>query len=308
MMFKPFNFKNHSLFLILISTLFVLSCKTTKTATKTNSDNALLWKIEHKSNPNPSYLFGTIHLIDSENYFLPEGTLTAIDQCDKMVFEIDMKEMEDMGNIMGMMGKLMMKDGKSIKDLVSEDDYKIVTKHFEKMGMPLFLFEKMKPFFLTIFAQEGMDPQGLQSGTMKSYEMEFSELAKEKGMETGGLETIEFQMSLFDEISYEDQAKMLVDAIKSSGKEDDTMSRMITLYKAQNINALATMIEEESEDVNSFNKKLLVDRNTSWIQPIAEMISKEKVFIAVGAGHLGGPNGVIKLLREKGVKVTPVLR
>ena len=172
-----------NLWLLVVSILIITSCRTSKSVRldkRAQTDNALLWKIEHKSNPKPSYLFGTIHIINSDKYFLPEGTLSAIDQCSKMVFEIDMSEMEDMGNIMGMMGKLMMSDGKSLRDLISSDDYKVVSKHFEKVGMPIFLFEKMKPFFLTIFAQEDMDPKGLQSGTVKSYEMEFSELAKQK--------------------------------------------------------------------------------------------------------------------------------
>jgi hypothetical protein len=296
----------------MIVMVWVASCKTnTRIAQKDMSQTkSLLWKLENPTKKaKPSYIFGTIHIIDSEKYFLPKGTLAAIDQCEHMIFEIDMSKMEDMSNLMSMMPKLTMSNGKSLKDLVSDKDYKIITNHFEKIGLPLFLFEKMKPFFLTIFAEEDMNPAGLQSGEIKSYEMEFAEIAKQKNMKTGGLETIEFQLSLFDEISYEDQAKMLVDAIKSKGDNDNSMTKMLDLYMKQDIDALANLIVEESKDVSDFNTKLLINRNLSWIKPMEDMISTgDPFFIAVGAGHLGGDKGIIHLLRDKGYILTPVVQ
>ncbi len=304
-----FNFRSaKAIFgLILLSTFVMfVGCKTAKKATNASLDKALLWKIEGAGNAKPSYLFGTIHIIDSKDYFLPTGTLSAIDECEKMMFEIDMAKMTDMGNLMGLMGQVMMKDGKSLKDLLTTDEYSRVEKHFTKMGIPMFMFEKMKPFFLTIFAEEGMDPKALESGKMKSYEMEFAELAKDKEMATGGLETIEFQMSLFDEISYADQAKMLMEAIDSNVKKDDSLDKMILHYKAQDVDKLADLINNEGSDVKNFNDKLIVNRNKNWIEGITKEVKNQQTFIAVGAGHLGGKDGVIRLLRQSGLKVTAV--
>jgi len=300
-------------FVTLLSVVFLLSgsysCKTSQKSNFTYKplDKALLWEISGPGVKKPSYLYGTIHIINSKDYFLPKGTMAAIDASKKLIFEIDMKELSDISSIMGMMNKVFMKDNKTLKDYTSEDDYKMIGDHFQKMGLPIFMLERMKPMFLTVFAYSDMDPSGLKNGNLKSYEMEFMEMAKNSGKETGGLESIDFQLSLFDEIPYEAQAKMLVDAIKASGNADnDEFKKMTDMYLAQDIHAMVNMISEEGSEVAGFEDKLLTGRNINWIPKIIEEAKKEQTFFAVGAGHLGGEGGVIHLLRKAGMKVTPV--
>lgn len=307
---KSFRFKN-ILFLSLF--LFVLpftSCKTAKQSTSIDQslEKALLWELTGPGISKPSFLYGTIHLIDSKDYFLPKGTLTALDQVKKIVFEIDMKEMNDMSAMMGIMGKIFMKDNKTLKDLLSEQDYKYVSGYFQKKGLPIMMIEKMKPMFLTALTYGDLEPGSLANSGMKSYEMELMKIAENSGKETGGLETIDFQLSLFDEIPYDAQAVMLVDAIKSSEgtKEDSQMNDMIKMYLDQDINAMVAMIGEEDKKAEGFEDKLLTKRNENWIPLIIEGAKKSQTFYAVGAGHLGGPKGVINLLRKQGIKVKPI--
>lgn len=297
-----------AIFLLLFSGFW--SCKTTKNTTQEFKplDKSLLWSINGPGISKPSYLYGTIHIINSKDYFLPKGTMTAFEETKKAIFEIDMKEMSDISKLMGMMNKIFMKDDKTLKDLVTDEEYKMIGDHFQKMGLPIFMLERMKPMFLTVFAYGDMDPSGLKNGNMKSYEMEFMEMAKNTNKETAGLESIDFQIGLFDEIPYEAQAKMLVDAIKSSGiaGKDDEFQKMTDMYLAQDINAMVSMISEEGSSVSGFEDKLLVGRNKNWIPLIINEAKKGQTFFAVGAGHLGGPQGVIHLLRKAGYKLTPV--
>jgi uncharacterized protein YbaP (TraB family) len=306
-------FRKNLIYYITISILFVglSSCKTAKNASSDINkplEKALLWQISGPGIKAPSYLYGTIHIIGSKDYFLPKGTMSAIDAVKKVVFEIDMKDMSDMSALMGMMNKIFMKDNLTLKDLVTEDDYKMIGDHFQKMGLPIFMLERMKPMFLTVFAYGDMDPSGLKNGNMKSYEMEFMELAKNAGKETGGLESIDFQIGLFDEIPYDAQAKMLVDAIQASSgtAETDEFEKMTQMYLDQDINAMVNMISEEGNDVAGFEDKLLTERNKNWIPQIIEGAKLQPTFYAVGAGHLGGPNGVINLLRNAGMTLKPV--
>lgn len=268
--------------------------------------NSLLWKIEGNGLSTPSYLYGTIHIIDSEDYFLPSGTLGAIDATDKMVFEIDMNEMSDMGSMMGLMNKAFMSDGKTLKDLLSAENYKIVGDHFSKIGLPLMMLERIKPMFLSALAYGDMDPTGIQTGSMKSYEMEFFEMAESAKKPVAGLETIEFQMGLFDSIPYEAQAEMLVETIKKSDTGSDEFEKMTQMYKDQDITAMVEMIGDESEQLSEHEDILLGMRNKNWIPKMAELMKTQPTFFAVGAGHLAGPVGVIKLLRAEGYKVTPI--
>lgn len=269
-------------------------------------EKSLLWEVTGNGLEKPSFVFGTIHIIDSEDYFLPKGTLTAIDQSDEMVFEIDMNEMTDITSQMSLLQDAFMNDNLTLKDLLSEVDYKLVSDHFQKMGLPLFMFERMKPMFLTVFASTDFDPTGIQKGTMKSYEMEFFEMASKSSKAVSGLETIAFQMSIFDKIPYKDQAKMLIESIKNSDLGGTEFAEMVKVYKDQDIDGMISMISEDESGMAEFEDILVDGRNKNWIPLMAELMKTKQIFFAVGAGHLGGKNGVINLLKKEGYQLKPL--
>lgn len=266
---------------------------------------ALLWEIAGNGLQLSSFLFGTIHIISEEDFFFPDGTLSAIDQSANLVFEIDMEEMSDLSNLMPIMQKAFMEDGMTLKDLLSTEDYGIVEDHFEQIGLPLFLLERIKPMFLTVFASGDISPTDLQSGKLKSYEMEFTEIAKTSNKDIGGLETIDFQISLFDSIPLDDQAMMLIEAIKSSDTGNDQFREIVKIYKNQDIDAMYKMMKTD-EGISEYEDILLFERNMNWIPKMKEMMGEKRTFFAVGAGHLAGPKGVIQLLRNEGYTVKPV--
>ena len=199
-----------------------------------------------------------------------------------------------------------MNDNITLKDLISEEDYQLVNDHFKELGLPLMMLERMKPMFLTVFASGDMDPAGLQSGSMKSYEMEFLEMAKNAGKPVAGLETIEFQMSVFDSIPYVAQAEMLVETIKSGDKENSEFDVMIEMYKNQKINDMIAMMSDEDEQLSDYEDILLNKRNEAWISGMKSMMIEMPTFFAVGAGHLAGERGVINLLKKEGYTLTPL--
>jgi len=314
---KRYFFGVLSIFLV----LFFVQCKSTADTTqavmskdqKTTIENqalvnALLWKIEGNGLEKPSFLYGTIHIIDKDDFFYPENTLESVNQSEQMAFEIDMDDMNNIGKQMGMLTKAIMKDGQTLSDLLSEEDYKLVKDHFDGMGLPMMFVEKIKPMFLTVFASDDIDPMAMQSGEMLSYEMQLYEKGKERDLKSHGLETIEYQIGLFDSIPYADQAQMLVETIKGSGEEgeEDMFKMMVDMYKNQDINGMYEMMLEEEEGTAEFEDILVTQRNRNWIPIMAEMMDKKATFFAVGAGHLGGPNGVIKLLQKEGYSLTPL--
>jgi uncharacterized protein len=298
----------------LLSIQYLSSCKSTKgvaeirdtTADYLNFEHALLWQLDVPGAKSTSYLFGTIHIIGSEDYFLPQGTLAAIDNSEKMVFEIDMGQMNDMSAMMGILTKAFMKDGMTLKDLLSEADYKRVSEHFSAMGLPMFLLERIKPMFLSVLTYGDVSPGGIQSGNLKSYEMEFMQLAANKSLPTAGLETIEYQISIFDSIPYDVQAQMLLDGLDKGDSGNDDFKMMTEMYKNQNINAMVSMIGEDDGGIADFEDVLLHNRNKNWIPQILQMSKEGPVFYAVGAGHLAGEFGVLHLLKKEGVKITPL--
>lgn len=278
-------------------------------------ENSLLWEITGNGLKESSYLYGTIHLIDAESFFWPDNTISSYNNTEKIVFEIDLDEMNNIGNLFGMMGKVMMNDGMTLKKLLSDEDYAIVNDHFKDMGLPMFMLEKMKPMFLTVFAETDVDMSGgmggLETSGSKSYEMEFYELAQADEKEVFGLETMDDQISLFDSIPYADQATMLVETIKASGEEMpegemSEMEKITEMYLQQDINSMVGSIEEEGSEFAGYEDLFLHNRNKNWIPRMTEYMNESRTFFAVGAGHLAGRLGVIQLLKEEGYTLTPI--
>jgi uncharacterized protein YbaP (TraB family) len=255
---------------------------------------------------NTSYIFGTIHIIEKEHFFLPEAFEKSMSEVSRLVFEIDMKDMTDISQQMGMLTKAFMKDNLRLGDLLSEEDYGVVKDHFEEMGLPMIFLDRIKPLFLSVFAGGDLDPMSLQSGDFLSYELELSEKAENQGKETGGLESIDYQLSLFDSIPYKDQAVMLVESIKTSSESDGMLEELTRQYTSQDLKQMHDYTLKEESGMMDHAEILLYDRNSNWIPVMREFMKNEPVLFAVGAGHLGGHKGVLALLRSQGFEVTPL--
>ncbi|MDX1476713.1 MAG: TraB/GumN family protein [Saprospiraceae bacterium] len=299
--------------LLLLTTVAVMAqtVQQPEAATATRDDgkleNALLWKIEGDSVAGVSWLFGTIHLISADEFFMPPGTEEAIAASETLVFEIDMAEMTDLGAQLSMFAKAFMKGGVRLRDLVSDEDYTVIKAHFEEIGIPLFMLERIKPMFLSIFATGDFTSEDFMGGGTTSYEMEFYTLAQQNGAATGGLETMEYQISVFDSIPYDEQAQMLVETIKMGDQGNEQFDEMMRAYKAQDVDGLYAMTTSGDSDLGEYEGLLLDDRNANWIAGMKKYMAGGPTFFAVGAAHLGGPEGVIRLLRAEGFTVTPVL-
>lgn len=271
-------------------------------------EDALLWQIEGNGLKEPSYLFGTIHMITKENFFWPKGTLAALDASEQAFFEVDLDDMFDISAQMGMITKAFMKDNQKLSDFYSDEDYILVKNHFKDLGLPMFFLEKIKPMFLTVFASGDVEfASGLGGDSdIKSYEMELYNLCKDSNKEVDGLETLDFQISVFDSIPYQAQADMLLETIKASDAENDMFKQMIDMYTNQDINLMVSSMSTEEAGLQGYEDLLLNQRNRNWIPVMAEKMTTAKTFFAVGAGHLGGKDGVIHLLKNEGYTLTPL--
>ena len=289
--------------------------------TDADSDKALLWQIVTEDGKDTSYLYGTIHMIDAESFFMTETTKRTFGQSRSIVMEVDMEEMNNPMIMFQLLPAMMMPAGTTLKDLLDEEDYARVSAAFKQKLGPMAAMlnpDRIKPIIssqmLSLDGGGGLLGGG-GDGSTKSYEMEFMKMAKQADKDMGGLETIQFQMSLFDSIPYADQAKMLVDAVDAMEAEAKgetvengaaSMEAMVKLYTEQDVYGLHELIAAESEGVGNFEEQLLTKRNENWIPKIGDYMSKGKTFFAVGAGHLAGEKGVIALLRKEGYQVTPM--
>lgn len=298
------------LFLLLGFLIGASACKTSSPKVRYTpetivpTEKSVTWKISGKGLKKPSYLYGTIHLIPKEDFEMPGSIREGLDHVKRVTFEIDMKDMTNLGAQMSMITKSFMAGGKTLKDLLSPEDYKFVRGKMADRGLPVGMFERMKPMFLsTVFSTDnGPEASG---GPTTSVEMELYKAARHRKLESAGLETMEYQMAVFDSIPYADQAKMLVDGLRSTDTTavgDSELDKMLDLYKSQDIAAMQTMIGEEG-GMSRYEDIILKRRNTNWIPVMGRMMAEKPTMFAVGAGHLGGKDGVIALLRKAGYTV-----
>ncbi|MCP4441916.1 MAG: TraB/GumN family protein [Aureispira sp.] len=272
-------------------------------------EKSLLWELTGPGIKKPSYIFGTIHLIAEKDYFWTDKMDEHFAKTKRLVMEIDMSKMMATG--MQMLQLAPMDEGKTLKDLLSEEDYELVKNYFEKETkskeakmVPFSMLANWKPMLLTSYVYVDMI-----DGDTKTYEMELMYKAQKAEMTFGGLETIQDQMDVFAKIPYEDQAEQLVEMIKETKKEqtgENEFDKMVDLYKKQDVDGLLNATTGDMDEMEGGQELLLDNRNKNWIPLILEMAKKEPVFFAVGAGHLGGKTGVIRLLMKEGYKLTPV--
>lgn len=284
-------------FSVILTGLIVL-CAGLIQGQQTTTEKSLLWEIAGPGLPAPSYLYGTIHMICPADYSMSETIKNSFAKTKSLFLEIDM---DDPSMNMKTLQLSMMKTG-SLKELMTDKEYAELEKFMkDSIGMPLMMFNKMKPFtLLSVMYMKVLPCTG-----MESYEQNFVEMAKTQKKEVYGLEKLEDQFAVFDKIPDSAEAKMILEMSRNFAEQKKEFSKMTEAYKAKDLDALGNMISS-SPDIAGFEDILLVDRNRNWIPIMESAMKKEPAFFAVGAGHLPGKDGVIELLRKAGYTVRPI--
>lgn len=303
------NVMSKALVAVLCLTIGLLSCKTVQdreaAASATSAtvaetaklNNTLLWKIEGNG-IKTSYIYGTIHLIAQNDFFLGDATKSAFNASEQVVMEL---KMDDPNMQMAIMQNAAMKDGTTLDKLISEEDYKKVDDLMKSaLGMGVAPFNSWQPLLTSsLFITKFID------GPPASYEGSFVTMAKEGNKELLGLETVLDQVNAMGQVPYEKQAELLLESVADMEGMKKVFADLVTTYKSQDIDALQSMIADQTG--GSEIAEFMIDaRNKKWIPKIGAFAKEKTTFFAVGSGHLGGENGVVKLLKKAGYTLTPV--
>ena len=263
-------------------------------------DKSLLYEISGNGLSQPSYLYGTIHIICKDDFVMTEATKKKFSETQQVYLEIDMDDPKMMPD---MMKSMYMTDGSTIKSLLSEPDYQKISQFFkDTLKMNIATMDKTKPFVLG-----SMSVTKLLSCPTQSYEETFMKMAKTENKEILGLETIQDQFGAMDKMGMKKQADiMLIKLVDDWADGKQKFKQLITDYKNQDVEALLEDMSKSKSMDSDFENDLLVTRNQNWIPKIQKITKEKSTFFAVGAGHLGGKKGVIALLRDAGFTVKAV--
>ena len=266
----------------------------------------ILWKVSGNGLKSPSYLFGTHHLIESEKVPELQKALNFVNEVDAVVSEIDMSDMQAL-QMKIMQGAMM--QGKTIKDLVSAEDYTLVDAAFkELLGVGLDQLGAFKPAMLsTMYGVMQYSKTKKLAKEPEALDMIIQKAGKKANKEIVALETAEEQMEvLFNSLSLEKQAELLVKAIKEKEKGIAQMQKLDEAYLSGDLKKMEALYSEDEDMTEEYKKALVDTRNLNWIGKLTKMLETKSGVVAVGCLHLVGETGLIKQLQKKGYKVEPV--
>lgn len=261
-------------------------------------EKSLLWKISGNGLKENSYLFGTIHMICKDKFYMDERIEKAFASSNVLAMELDMAD----PNLMAEMQQLSVNPGfANIKGEFSDEQAVALDKFLkDSYGAGLDQLGVLKPMVLSSMVLVKMLPCTEQS----SYEIFFTEKAKSQDKPVKGLETVAFQMGVFDQIpqklQIDELGKMVTDP-----EGMDEFDKLVGAYLDQDIGRLYDLITE-NDMFREYRNLLLEDRNKNWIPKIEEMVKEQATFIVVGSGHLGSETGIIALLRKAGFTVEAI--
>jgi len=256
----------------------------------------LLWQIIHPKEDRVSYLFGTMHVKDERAFRGLDYVGECLESCDCFAAEFNLED----ANPQLLQEASQLPAGNTLDQLISTRTYEkleqIVQRH---LGQPLVLFNHQSPILLinalaeTLFGREQAIP----------LDALLHQTAKNKDKTLLGLETFEEQMQIFRAISLKDQARSLKQIATNFSSYRKTLKKTAALYIQGELHDLLKCVKKTT---GGMRKVLLYDRNVKMANRFAQIAEQQSLFAAIGAGHLAGEKGVLRLLKQRGFLVKPI--
>ena len=260
-----------------------------------------LWKV--KGDSNTLYLLGSIHLMPPELYPLPKPYNDAFEDAEKVVFEIDESIQNQILAQETMLKYAKPSNGKKLSDIIDSDEYAEIRKLAKENKVPMLMIDPFDPWFSSItligiqYLNAGLSPE-------HGIDQHFMRKAQEAGKPILGLETLDDQFSMFDSVSMEVQTEMLLETLKQEVDMQDFVDQMLEDWQTGDMQGLESLLMDEFDESPELYDAMLVNRNLNWIQQFGPMLKDtDDYLVVVGAAHMLGKDGVVKLLQAQGYSV-----
>ena len=297
---------NVSLGLALVFTLLLLAPGKGETQVVGNGyNNSLIYKIQ--SDTNTVYLLGSIHVLAEEYYPLTRSFSYAYYNSRKIIFEVDPEILFSPKTSKQNEKYATFQDGRTLKSVLSPGTYRLLKKKLTTLGIDIKDVQKFKPWIVYL-TMSGTVDSSIDFRPDLGIENYFYRMAKDAGKPTGGLETLQDQLNVFDTLPMKVQDALLKEslALTDSKKREKAFLHMVKSWHQGNLDGLEELVDT-FKTYPLYYKNLLVKRNKNWVPQIEEFLTEEKnVLVIVGAAHLPGEDGLLNLLTEKGYELERV--
>ncbi len=263
-------------------------------------DKGLLWKIEPDGGT-PSYLFGTMHSDDPRVVQLPAPVQQVFDEAGSVTLEVEL----DAQSLTSLTTALLLTDGSKLESLIGAGLYKRTLQAMNGLGVSEAVVTSMKPWAAAVAL---MTPPNVSGAVLDQVLYEQALLA---GKKVNGLETVTEQMALFDDLPLKDQIALLRETLDQLPDFAQSLEDLQTAYLDRNLKRLVEINETSMEGSNTqladkLNQTIIIDRNHRMAERMKSRLQEGNHFIAVGALHLPGKEGLLMLLSGQGYRVTRI--
>ncbi len=275
----------------------------------------LLWRVEADGVP-PSWLFGTMHVSDPRVVEMSPAARSAFEASETVVLELqNMENASQMqAAILANPALTMLADGATLQSLLSGDQLQQVEAALDQRGIPLALVSRMQPWMVFTMMIVPECEMERRSRGLQALDMQLAQQAASGGKQLEGLETITEQLSVFVDMPLDLQVEILTQVAGAGPYFDDFMTTMTDLYLAGEIGMIRPMMELSLADISEedrnayaeFDRRLVETRNHVMVDRVQPVLEQGNAFVAVGALHLPGEEGLVDLLRDRGYRVTAV--
>jgi uncharacterized protein YbaP (TraB family) len=260
-----------------------------------SSGKSTLWRI--KGEKNEVYLLGSIHLLKKEHYPLKPAVMEALEKSQVVVFEVDPALLQSTEAQKLILSSAALPAGQTLQGSVSKESFEKLKLEFGNLGLHVGAVNGFKPWFAAItlvalkMQRMGYDPE-------QGVEMYLHRKAKEQGKEIASLETLEFQVGLFNKLDEKHSDAVLMQTLDDLAVMEEEINKIVECWKSGNEEGLAKLLLKSFSEYPEVQKMIVDDRNVNWVTSIEKYLTSEKNYMIVGgAFHFPGKNGVLSLLK-----------
>ncbi|MCG8380581.1 MAG: TraB/GumN family protein, partial [Proteobacteria bacterium] len=256
------------------------------------------WKVSKGEN-NANYVFGTIHVSDPEVTTLPNVVDEALHESDQFVMEA----LPDAEQMLSLSQLMFFNDGRKLSEYIDKSIYNKTIEILSSYFLGSDSVSVMKPWAAFLMMNYPPD-QGA------ALDLVLLSIAQQNGASVSGLESLKEQGDIFNELTIDEQVKLLTDTVCHYDVVRQDFEVLKEFYLKQDLGGLYNHTRRfstiEEPVYKKLMKKLITDRNITMVKRMQPTLEKGKSFIAIGAMHLSGEDGVLALLEKQGYKVSVV--
>ena len=266
----------------------------------TGSDQAIFWSIQ-KDGEAAGYLLGTVHSEDPRVLDFSDKFLTALKE--NKVFAMEL--VPDLPTLARLTEYMHYPPGTTLESVIGDERYQALVAALSAYKVPQDFISRMKPWAAMMTLSTPPPETGF------FMDLSLSLRATGNGLEVVGLETLEQQLSFLEEMPMAMQLSLLDQAIEEYASVDEAHDEMVNAYLENNLVELQALSNEQLRSVGKeasdyFLESGIRDRNLRMAESLASHFQDNTVFIAVGALHLPGKEGLLNLLRQQGYELSPL--